>query len=52
MSKYEEMMDQRDFYQSEALRFKDDPEKSAAFTMLAEDWEKKARNLKIEEALK
>lgn len=49
MNKYEELMNQKDWYQSEALRFKDDEEKAAAFKMLADDLEQKARELPLKE---
>lgn len=52
MSRYEEMMDQRDFYQSEALRFKDDEQKAQAFKMLADYLETQARDMTIGEALR
>ncbi len=52
MSEYERLMDQRDFYQGEALQYKDDETKSKAFKLLADDYERRAKALTIEEALK
>ena len=52
MSRYEELMDQRDFYQGEALQYKDDETKSNAFKLLADDYERRAGELTIEEAMR
>ena len=51
MTRYEDMMNQHDFYETEARETKD-PIKEKIFRHLAEDWKRKALNLKIEEALR
>lgn len=48
MTKYEELMNQKDFYESEARRL---PDKDV-FKALAEQYEAQARSLTIEEALR
>ena len=46
---YSQLMEERDYYQSEALRFKDDEGKAAAFKLLADSLEQKARELPLKE---
>lgn len=52
MNRYEELMDQRDYYQGEALRMKADETKSKVFKLLADDCERRAKELTIEEAMR
>ena len=47
MTKYEELMNQKDFYESEARRL---PDKADVFRALAEQYEAQAKSLTIEEA--
>lgn len=47
MTKYEELMNQKDFYESEARRL---PDKADVFRLLAEQYERQALSLTIEEA--
>ena len=50
LSKYEECMNQHDYYETEA-RLTSNPFKRIIFKYLAEDWKRKALNLKIAEVL-
>jgi len=47
---YSQLMEKRDYYQSEARRCWANEKKAAAFKLLADDYERKARTLSIEEA--
>lgn len=51
MTRYEDMMNQHDFYETEA-RLTRNPFKKMIFKYLAADWKDKAMNLNIEEALR
>ena len=52
MSKYEELMNHKDFYEREAYKHKHNPVKMQIFRMLAKQYERKALKLTIEEALR
>lgn len=47
---YSQLMDQRDYYQGEARRHAHNEGKAAAFKLLADDYERRAYSLTIEEA--
>lgn len=49
MSKYADLIEQKDFYESEARRL---PDKADVFKALAEQYEAQAKALTIEEALR
>ena len=51
MTRYEQYMNNHDFYESEAIKTSN-PVKRMIFRYLAEDWKRKALNLKIAEALR
>ena len=46
---YSQLMDQRDYYQGEAMRHAHNEKKAAAFKLLADDLEQKARELPLKE---
>ena len=52
MSKYAELIGQKDFYEREAYKHKHNPLKMQIFKMLAKQYERKALKLTIEEALR
>ena len=52
MTKYEELMNHKDFYESEAIKHKHNPIKMQIFRMLAKQYERKALKLTIVEALR
>lgn len=52
MTRYQELMDQADFYKSEAIKHRHSWIKKTLFSWIANKYQGKARKLSIAEALK